>query len=242
MKRLLKWGCLVTTGLVVLFAVMAWRQIRQIRENLAVSTPLAVPIVARDPHKVAALVEQAQRVEEDRVLRLKDPELTYIAQRAVRHPEVLALLENARRRALKALDQVPDPLGFLDGLRLDAVDLSRLRTEVRAADSQLVLRMTAPYLDGQHHLNLDLAVTGGWAPGAIRLEVKRLVIGELDVLALPIYGRWVHTQVAAGVAAAARVDEGGPLQDVRVEANALVLRLTPSGARQLAGLAREYLR
>lgn len=242
MKRVLKWGCLISLVLIVVVVATAWQQVRQIRENLAVLDPLPVPDVQRDPEKVQQIAHRAEAAGADRVLRLKDPELTYVAQRAVKHPEVLALLERGRRQLLRALEGVSDPLGFLDGLRLDAVDLARLRTEVRVADSQVTLRLTAPYLDGKTHLNVVGVVTGGWAPGAVRLEVQHLTVGRLDVLALPFSGSWVRRQVDHGIKAAARVEAGGPLQDIRVEANAVVLRLSPHGARQLSALAREFLR
>jgi|JI10StandDraft_1071094.scaffolds.fasta_scaffold100269_2 hypothetical protein len=242
MKRFLKWGCLISLALIVVVVSTAWQQIRQVRENLAVSEPLPVREVSRDPEKVQQIAQRAEAAGLDRVLRLRDPELTYAAQRALKHPEVLALLEKGRSRALRALEGVSDPLGFLDGLRLDAVDLARLRTEVQVADSRVTLRLTAPYLDGKTHLNVVAVVTGGWAPGAVRLEVQALTVGSLDVLALPFSGGWVRRQVDLGIKAAARVPEGGPLQDIRVEANAVVLRLSPQGARQLSALAREFLR
>ena len=242
LKRILKWGCLGTLLLAAVVVFLTWRQIRAVRENLAVPEPLAVAPVSRDPRTVQDLALKAEQAEGDRVLRLHDPELTYIAQRALKHPEVRALLEQGRQQALAALTEVPDPMGFLEGLRLRAVDLDHVLVDAQVAGGVLRLRFTAPYLDGAEHLNVQLGVSGGWAPGAVRVDVHDLVVGSLDVLDVPFYGRLVHDQVDAGIARAVRTQGGGPIEDVRTQADALVVRLGAGGARTLGRLAREYLR
>ncbi|MEZ4464348.1 MAG: hypothetical protein R3F60_07075 [bacterium] len=242
LKRFLKWGCLGTLLLAGVVVFVTWRQIRAVRENLAVAEPLPVAPVRRDPARVRQLAERAEEASSERVLRLHDAELTYIAQRALKHPEVRALLEEGRQRALDALAEVPDPMGFLQGLRLRSVDLDHVLVDAHVAESVLRLRFTAPYLDGAQHLNVQIGVSGGWAPGAVRVDVHDLVVGSLDVLGVAFYGRLIHDQVDHGVARAMRADARGPLEDVRTQGDALVIRLAPHGAQALSQLAREYLR
>lgn len=242
LKSVFKWGCLVTLILVVVVVGFVWHQIGRLRDNLEVETPLPITEVKRDPREVARLEERLDRAQAQQVIRLRDMELTYIAQRAFEHPQVQQELAGVQQRAIAELKGVPDPMGFLEGLRLDAVDLPRAKVDVRVADQQVNLRVTAPYRDSKGFFNLQIGLTGGWAPGAVRLQVTQLTVGEMDVMALPFYPTLIESRVDEGVAQIARMETGGPISDVRVEANAVVLRLKPGGAAQLHEVVRRFLR
>ena len=242
MKKFLKWGCLVSVVLVIVLAAFAWRQVRRLRTNLEVKRPLEITKLEPDPKQVERLTSRVEAAHADRVIRLRDAELTYLAQRALAHPSAQAALVQHRQRAIDALKALPDPMGFLDGLKLDDVDLTRTRADVRVADQRLHVRLTAPYRGVDRHLNVQVSATGGWAPKAVRLQVTRLQIGEMDVMALPLYTRLIETRIDQGVAQLARMETSGPISDVRVEEDALLIRLKPGGASVVREAIRRYLR
>ena len=242
MKKFLKWGCLVSVTLVVVLAAFAWRQVRRLRTNLEVAQPLQIAESKPDPQELERLTTRVEAAHAERVLRLRDVELTYLAQRALAHPAAQAELAAHRHRAINALKGLPDPMGFLDGLKLDDVDLTRARADVRVADQRLHVRLTAPYRSIDRHLNVQISGTGGWAPNAVRLQITRLQIGEMDVMALPFYTRLIEARIDTGVAQLARMKSSGPISDVRIEENAVLIRLKPGGASVLREAIRRYLR
>lgn len=242
MKKFLKWGCLTTVILLIVVAIFAWRQVRRLRQNLRVQAPLPITELRPEPGEAERLVERVDRARADRVVRLRDVELTWLAQRALRHPQAQTQIKIAQTRAVQALASVPDPMGFLEGLKLETVDTTRANADVRVADRQLHVRLTAPYRDESGYLNLQLSGSGGWAAGAVRLQITRLLIGEMDVMALPGYGSLVESRVDQGVARLARMKTSGPIEDLRIEENAVVLRLKPGGASTLQRAINRYLR
>lgn len=242
MKKFFKWGCLVTLTLAVVLAAFAWRQVRRLRTNLEVEQPLQIAESRPDAQKVEDLTTRVEQAHAARVIRLRDVELTYLAQRALAHPSAQAALQTHRQRAIEALKAVPDPMGFLDGLRLDDVDLTRARADVRVTDQRLHVRLTAPYRSVARHLNVQVSGTGGWAPKAVRLQITRLQVGEMDVMALPFYTRLIESRIDTGVAELARMESSGPISDVRIEENAVLIRLKPGGASVLREAIRRYLR
>lgn len=242
LKRVFKWGCLTTVILLLAVGGFVWHQISRLRDNLEVETPLPIAEVKRDPGEVDRLKARIDRAQAEQIIRLRDIELTYIAQRALKHPQVQAQLDAVQAQAVAAVRDVPDPVGFLKGLRLDAVDLDQARVDVRVTDSQINLRVTAPYRGSDGFFNLQTGLTGGWAPGAVRLQVTRLQVGDMDVMALPFYPSLIESRVDAAVAQMARLETGGPISDVRVEANAVIVRLRPGGAAVLHDVVRRFLR
>jgi hypothetical protein len=242
MKKFLKWGCLITVTLLIVVMAFAWRQVRRLRHNLKVETPLPIAEVRSDPSEAERLMDRVDRAQVDRVVRLRDVELTWLAQKVLAHPKAQAELRNAQTRAIKALASIPDPMGFLECLRLEAVDVTRAIADVRVTDRQLHIRLTAPYRGEPGHLNVQLGGTGGWAAGAVRLQVTQLTVGEMDVMALPFYGSLIESRVDEGVVRLARMKTSGPIEDVRIEENAVVLRLKPDGASILREAIRRYLR
>lgn len=242
LKRVFKWGCLVTLILVAVVFGFVWHQIGRLRKNLEVPQPLPIAEVKRDPNEVERLEARLDRAEGPNVIRLRDVELTYIAQQALKHPDVQRQMAGVQRRAIDAIKGVPDPVGFLEGLRLEAVDLPAAKVDVRVADSQLHLRVTAPYRGSDGFFNLQTSLTGGWASRAVRLQVTRLRVGEMDVMALPFYPTLIERRVDEAVGQIARMETGGPISDVRVEANAVIVRLKPGGAGQLREIVRRFLR
>lgn len=242
MKKFLKWGCLVTLALAVVLAVFAWRQVRRLRTNLEVEQPLQIAEAPPNPRQVEELTTRVEAAHAARVIRLRDAELTYLAQRALAHPSAQAALEKHRHRAIQALSAVPDPMGFMDGLKLDDVDLTRARADVKVANQRLHVRLTAPYRSTGRHLNVQVSGTGGWAPNAVRLQVTRLQVGEMDVMALPFYTRLIESRIDTGVAQLARMKTSGPVSDVRIEEDAVLVRLKPGGASVLREAIRRYLR
>lgn len=242
MKKFLKWGCLVTLTLVVVLAAVAWRQVRRLRTNLEVEQPLQIAESKPDPRQVERLTTRVEQAHAARVIRLRDAELTYLAQRALAHPEAQAALATHRDRAIQALKAVPDPMGFMDGLKLDDVDLTQARADVQVADQRLHVRLTAPYRSTDLHLNVQISGTGGWAPNAVRLQITRLQVGEMDVMALPFYTRLIESRIDTGVAQLARMETSGPISDVRIEEDAVLVRLKPGGASVLREAIRRYLR
>ena len=64
----------------------------------------------------------------------------------------------------------------------------------------------------------------------------------MDVMALPGYPTLIESRVDEAVGQIARLETGGPISDVRVEANAVILRLKPGGANTLQEAVRRFLR
>ena len=108
---------------------------------------------------------------------------------------LLGTLRRERARVVKALADVPDPLGVWGNLQLDKLNLSALKGEVAFANGQAEVRVTAPYRDLGTHLNVAARFAGAWAPGAPEFDLLSLHVGAVDLVDLTGYGRAVKKAV-----------------------------------------------
>lgn len=189
MKRVLKLGCLTSIlAILTLAALLAW-QLSQLSEASRSPSPLAIEVPGVAGQKTQSL-RATLRMPRTGSAKLGVPsaQLNYALQISLARPEVLALIDQGLTEADQALKSGSDPFGVLEDLDLDRLDVARLRASLRIVESTLQLRMTAPYDDGSGHLNLAADLVGRWNRGEANLDVRRLRVGNKDVLELPLYG------------------------------------------------------
>ncbi len=229
--RLILWGILIALALAGGLVGLAWYQAKRIAENLAVASPLAIQPRPHGRKVMRGLSDRMrkQAAEGQGRVRLSGEEATQVLQSMLEDRALLGTLRRERRRLVSGLAELPDPLGIWGNLRLEALDLRAVKAEVAFSSGDARVRLTAPYAEGGGHLNLQVELTGSWAPGAPVFTLKGLQVGEVDLLGLVGARSTIRELVESAVLKRTRSLSQRAVRSARIDGDHLEIVLAPPG-------------
>lgn len=247
MKRLFKWGCLTIVLLVVVLVGTTVYQLRALQQNLAEPAPLDIPGVelqAEESDRIAEVVDR-QTARPSRTVSLTGAEATYLLGAALAGSEAQRALREASAQLATAAVDVPSFLGGFEAIARSGLRLEALRAAVEFEDDRFVIRATAPYADGQTHLNVVAAGTGAWVHGETQFALSQLQIGQHEPFGFLTSADDLESMFGVdldGWLEGAEGDTGDSLiEAVRIEGGRLVATLAAGRERALGALVRSWL-